>query len=58
MLMCNFNKAVEFFHKALSIRKTDAFTSQLLETALEELVNDISKDVQGKKHQLPGGNNS
>ena len=47
MLMGDYNKAVEYFHKALSIRKNDSFTSEMLKIAVDELVNDLSTDIKG-----------
>ena len=47
MLMADYNKAVEYFHKALSIRKNDSFTSEMLKIAVDELVNDLSTDIKG-----------
>lgn len=48
MLMGDYNRAVEYFHKALSIRKNDSFTSEMLKIAVDELVNDLSSDIKGK----------
>ena len=48
LLMFEFEKAVEYFHKSLSIRKNDTFTNELLTVAIDELVGDLSANVQGK----------
>ena len=48
LLMFEFEKAVEYFHKSLSIRKNDTFTKELLTVAIDELVGDLSANVQGK----------
>lgn len=47
MLMWNFHKAVEYFHKALSIKKNDSFTTEMLKSAVDEIVTDISGEVKG-----------
>ncbi|XP_067949328.1 cell division cycle protein 16 homolog [Watersipora subatra] len=49
MLMFDFTKAVEFFHKALAVRKNDSFTNDLLKVAIEELVNDMSNDTKAQE---------
>ena len=48
LLMLDFSKAVEYCHKALSIRKNDSFTNEMLRVAIDELVSDLSASVQGK----------
>lgn len=49
MLLFDFDKAIEYFHKALSIRKHDSFTSEILKVAIEELVTDLGGNIQGEQ---------
>ena len=42
MLMLDFQTAIDYFHKALSLKRNDTFTCTLLNTALEELCADTS----------------
>lgn len=52
MLMLDFSKAVEYFHKALSLRKNDSFTNELLTVAVDELVNDPVDSLRGGSKYL------
>jgi len=47
MLMYDFEKAVEYFHKSLSIRKNDSFAMDMIKIAMDELVNDLNFNVKG-----------
>ncbi|KAF6040458.1 CDC16 [Bugula neritina] len=46
MLMYDFEKAVEYFHKSLSIRKNDSFAMDMIKIAMDELVNDLNFNVK------------
>ena len=44
MLQFKWSEAVEYFHKALGLKRDDPFTTSCLGQALEQLTNQVSKD--------------
>jgi tetratricopeptide (TPR) repeat protein len=41
-LMCNWNEAVEYFHKALGLKRDDPFSTSMLTHAIEHLINGMT----------------
>ncbi|RWS15248.1 cell division cycle protein 16-like isoform X1 [Dinothrombium tinctorium] len=41
-LMCQWNTAVEYFHKALGLKREDPFSTAMLGHAIEHLINEIT----------------
>lgn len=45
MLQFKWTEAVEYFHKALGLKRDDPFTTSCLDQALQHLTNQVSKDA-------------
>ena len=52
LLMFNATQAVDYFHKALGIRRDDTFSTAMLEQALEMMLADLGLDLAADIYRL------